>query len=135
VALQARIVSRDAVLALQPLPQEPAQQALRALLALWREGMQAPLPLACRTALAWVTEARTGPAEVYEGGSFNATGIVPEGQEPCLARLYPDYETLTRDGRFQTLATQLYGPLAHWTRQGVTLLAQSGAAGAEAGDD
>jgi exodeoxyribonuclease V gamma subunit len=72
---------------------------------------------------------------VYEGGSFNATGIAPECQEPCLARLYPDYETLTRDGRFQALATQLYGPLAQWTRQGVTLLAQSGAAGAEAGDD
>jgi exodeoxyribonuclease V gamma subunit len=131
VGLQARIVSRDAVLALQPLPPEVAQQALRTLLALWRQGMEAPLPLACRTALAFVTDGK--PQEVYEGGGFNP--VTPEGEEPCLARLYPDFETLTRDGRFQDLAPQLYGPFSEWARTAVRVLAQAGAEGGEAGDD
>ncbi len=129
VALQARIVSRDAVLALQPLPQEAAQETLRTLLALWRQGMESPLPLACRTALAFVTDGKA--QEVYEGGGFSP--VSPEGEEPCLARLYPDFETLTRDGRFQEFAPQLYGPLVSWAGSGVRVLAQAGAG--EAGDE
>ncbi|NML18316.1 exodeoxyribonuclease V subunit gamma [Azohydromonas caseinilytica] len=129
VALQGRIVSRDAVLALEPLPQDEAQQTLRTLLGLWRQGMEAPLPLACRTALAFVSDGK--PQEVYEGGGFSP--VTPEGAEPCLARLYPDFETLIADGQFEALAPQLYGPLEAWARGSVKVLEQGD--GAEDGDD
>jgi exodeoxyribonuclease V gamma subunit len=130
VGLQGRIVSRDAVLALQPLPQSEAADVLRTLLSLWRQGMEAPLPLACRTALAFVSDGK--PAEVYDGGGFNP--VAPEGAEPCLARLYPDFEALVADGRFETLAPQLYGPLHAWARGGVSVL-EASADAQEAGDE
>jgi exodeoxyribonuclease V gamma subunit len=131
VPLRARIVSRDAVLALEPLPQPQAVQTLRELLSLWRQGMAAPLPLACRTALAFVSDGK--PAEVYEGGGFSP--VAPEGAEPCLARLYPDFEKLTEDGRFEELAPRLYGPLDAWARGGVSVLERAGSGTEEAGDD
>jgi exodeoxyribonuclease V gamma subunit len=37
-----------------------------------------------------------------------------EGEEACLAREYPDYESLTADGQFEVWAEQLYGPVLHW---------------------
>ncbi|MDZ5456039.1 exodeoxyribonuclease V subunit gamma [Azohydromonas lata] len=134
VPLLGRIVSRDAVLALQPLPQAEAAETLRVLLSLWRLGMQAPLPLACRTALAFVAENKPDKAaEVYEGGGFSP--VAPEGHEPCLARLYPDFETLAQDGRFADLAPQLYGPLAAWARTGVSVLRNDDGAAGEDGDE
>ena len=32
-----------------------------------------------------------------------------------MARMYPDFEALTEDGRFETLARQVYAPLKNWT--------------------
>jgi exodeoxyribonuclease V gamma subunit len=34
--------------------------------------------------------------------------------DPCLARMFPDFETLTEDGRFEALARQVYEPLRNW---------------------
>ncbi|WP_119153033.1 exodeoxyribonuclease V subunit gamma [Caldimonas tepidiphila] len=127
VPLRGRLVSRDAVLGLAPLPQARAAELLRALLDAWRAGMDAPLPLACRTALAFVRdEARALPA--YEGGHE----LAGECEEPCLARVYPDHDALVADGRFATLARELYGPLDAWVAEGgvdVTLHADLAAAG------
>ena len=36
-----------------------------------------------------------------------------------LARLYPDYEALIDDGRFEALAVSVCGPLAEWAREQV----------------
>ncbi|WP_157268051.1 exodeoxyribonuclease V subunit gamma [Azohydromonas aeria] len=125
VPLRARIVSRDAVLALEPMPQADAAATLRDLLSLWRQGMEAPLPLACRTALAFVADGKLHEVQaVYEGGGFGP--VAGEAEEPCLARLYPDFEALTADGRFQDLASTLYGPLDAWARSGVRVLAEAG---------
>ena len=38
-----------------------------------------------------------------------------EVEDPCMARMYPDFEALTEDGRFETLARQVYAPLKNWT--------------------
>ena len=119
------IVARDVTLHLQPLPQAQAQVALRDLLQAWHIGMDQPLPLPCRTGLALVTGAND-VASVYQGGAF-ARGGPGEVVEPCLARLYPDFETLTADGQFSVLAQRLLAPLALWADQHITAeLAQYG---------
>src|SRR5690606_19037794 len=46
------LVARDAVLEMAPLARDDALQALRDLARLWRANLDAPLPVACRTALA-----------------------------------------------------------------------------------
>jgi exodeoxyribonuclease V gamma subunit len=88
---------------------------LPALLEGWQAGMEAPLPVALRTALACVREER--PDLVYEG-SFTHTGEVAD---PCLARLFEDFEALTADGRFEAWAMRLYAPLAAWVAQRVQI--------------
>lgn len=116
LAIGGVIVGRDAVLQLGMLEQDAAQAALRELIDAWRAGMQAPLPLACQTALASLAE-NGNPRQVYEGG-FNSNGEV--GRDPGLARLYPDYAALTADSRFAEFAERLFLPLQNWLNEQVT---------------
>ena len=116
IALQGVIVGRDATVTVQPLPADDALALLHTLLECWRDGMTAPLALACKTALAFVAGA-ADVALVYEGN----TRSPGEVEEACLARLFPDYESLVADGRFITLAPQLFGPMLEWTRSRVTV--------------
>lgn len=109
-AITGVLVGRDAVLELgQPEP-AIARQAFSDLIALWRQGMNEPLPLACQTALAFLND-ETRASRAYDG-EFNRAGEA--GRDACLARVYPDYEALTADGRFADLARRLYGPLNDW---------------------
>ena len=127
VPVQGVIVGRDATVTVNPLPQGEAQTALAVLMQTWREGMSAPLPLASKTALARVAGAPDEVA-VYEGNSFARPAAGPgpnakssgEVEEPCLARMFPDHEALTADGRFAELAERLFGPLLAWARTHVT---------------
>jgi exodeoxyribonuclease V gamma subunit len=61
--------------------------------------------------LAWV--AGKNAVTTYEG-AFMASA---EADEACLARMYPDYDALTEDGRFEVLAHAVYGPLLQWAQQ------------------
>jgi exodeoxyribonuclease V gamma subunit len=124
------LVARDCVLEIRPLEAEPARATLAMLLDSWREGMAAPLPVAIRTALDFVTG--KDPVPTYEGRE--AENAIPgEGTESCLARCYPDFESLSADGRFETLAGELYAPLALWAAQHVTMRPHAGPAGATQG--
>ncbi|HQZ32747.1 MAG TPA: hypothetical protein PLG89_12905, partial [Arenimonas sp.] len=49
-----------------------------------------------------------------------------EGTEPCLARIYPDFEALSADGRFEALAHGVCGPLADWATLQVRVQAHPG---------
>lgn len=64
--------------------------------------------MAVKTALAFATD--RDPAGTYEGNE-RAPGEI---EEASLARCYPDFEALTADGRFLTLAQTLYAPLVAW---------------------
>ncbi len=109
------LVGRDATLHLPVLAADEARQQLAQLLQVWRQGMDAPLPLALRTGLALVQEC--GKAEqVYEGDRQREG----EGAEPCLARVYPDFDSLGADGRLQALAQAVCAPLAAWASHHVT---------------
>jgi exodeoxyribonuclease V gamma subunit len=50
------LVGRDGVVEIPPYPQEKAVQTLKGLLQLWSEGMNSPLPLPLKTALAFAAE-------------------------------------------------------------------------------
>ncbi|MCV2359703.1 exodeoxyribonuclease V subunit gamma [Paucibacter sp. TC2R-5] len=118
VTLRGVLVGKDATVTLEPLPHDQAQALLSDLLLAWSEGMHggmnganAPLPLALSTGLALLS-GKGDAALVYEGG-FRSDG---EGEEPCLARLFPDFAALSADGRFEVLARRLYEPFQQWVK-------------------
>lgn len=108
VVVHGLLVGRDATLQIAPMEDDAARDTLADVLRIWRQGMEGPLPLALRTGLALV--AGGDAAAAYEGG-FQREGDVAE---PCLARIYPDFDALTDDGRFEWLAQSVCGPLAQW---------------------
>lgn len=120
------VVGRDARVHLQPLPQADALAQLATLLQAWREGMTTPLPLPCKTGLAWVAGASDVRA-VYEG-SPQRRGEV---QDACLARQYADFDSLVADARFAELAQRVLAPLRDWALNHATLQMHA----AEAGDE
>jgi exodeoxyribonuclease V gamma subunit len=126
------VVARDAVAHFAPLAPEQARGRLHELVRLWREGMDKPLPVACRTALARLAgDAGDSAARAAYDGDFNRDGEVAD---LCLARLWPDYAALSNEPDWPLMALRLYGPLADWVAQHVTLagLGQAGQADGEA---
>ena len=109
------LVARDATLTMAPLEAQQSRAELGALMALWRSNLDAPLPVACKTALALLQGG--DPRAVYEGG-FEQSG---EGDDLCLARLWPDFAALVAGGDWAATSQALYGPLAAWIEHGVAL--------------
>ena len=115
------LVARDAVVTMAPLEPSEALEALANVVALWRRNLDAPLPVACKTALALLAEG--DPRTVYDGG-FELSGEVEA--EPCLARLWPDFASLGASGEWPSLAVALYGGLADWIAGQVTVTPHAG---------
>ncbi len=114
LSAQGVLVGRDGVIEISSMPQDEAQHSLSMLLSLWLQGMNAPLPLPLKTARAQLEE-KNASAQ-YEGGYMQSGEV----EEPCLARMFPDFEALSADGRFEDLAQQVYAPLLAWANQHVT---------------
>jgi exodeoxyribonuclease V gamma subunit len=108
IAVKGVIVGRDATLTVDPMDQVTAQETLAMLTDVWCAGLSKPLPLALKTSLAFVDDKK--PRDTYDG-TFQTTA---ECVEPCLHRLFPDYETLSADPRFEELSRKVYGPLQKW---------------------
>ena len=100
------------------LTDQGAQAQLQPLLEVWLQGMQPPLPLPLRTALALAGELQTGKpadlANVYEGDE-PSPGFA-DVSDPCLARLYPDFDSLEADDRFRALTEAVFLPLLDWVQ-------------------
>ena len=109
------LVARDAIVSMAPLDPAASRDALATLLALWREGMNHPLPTACKTGLALVQQG--DPRAVYDGG-FELSG---ERDELCLARLWPEFSALALEEAWEDCTRELYGPLADWLQQHITI--------------
>ncbi|MEG1055048.1 MAG: exodeoxyribonuclease V subunit gamma, partial [Janthinobacterium sp.] len=109
------LVARDAIVSMAPLDPATSRDALSTLLALWREGMNHPLPTACKTGLALVQQG--DPRAVYDGG-FELSG---ERDELCLARLWPEFSALALEEAWEDCTRELYGPLADWLQQHITI--------------
>ncbi|MEY2688219.1 MAG: hypothetical protein RL375_2417 [Pseudomonadota bacterium] len=130
--MQAILLGRDACLQLAAPAQDDALAVLRHLLPAWCDGMAEPLPFVCKTAIAQVLQERE--VETYEGSDFG--GGLGDVREPCLARVYADYDTLTADGRSLRYAELLFGPLLSWAADHVTELPWAEAPALhETGDD
>jgi exodeoxyribonuclease V gamma subunit len=109
------LVARDVIVTMLPLDQGEALQALWVLAGCWKDGMDRPLPTACKTALALVGH---GDARAAYDGGFDIGG---ENQDLCLARLWPDYAALSVQPDFEAVSHALYGPLALWLEQCITI--------------
>ncbi|WP_296948791.1 exodeoxyribonuclease V subunit gamma [uncultured Massilia sp.] len=108
------LVARDAEVEIAPLDCAAAHAQLTRLVALWRANLDAPLPVACRTALAWLADARQAEG-VYDGPEFAVEGAPPpERDEVALQRLWPDFAALSAQPGWEATATALYGPLLEW---------------------
>jgi exodeoxyribonuclease V gamma subunit len=108
--VHAVLVGREATLYLAPPSRAVADPALAHLLDAWRDGRVAPLPFAFDAALAWHKDMDRAPV-AYEGDAFTK-GEVED--EPHLQRVFPDWESISGDGRFEALATRLVGPFVDW---------------------
>lgn len=120
------VVAEDIELQILPLSHEQAAQILNTWLEAWQQGMCRPLPVAVRTAFAWLTvehdkklskeedaslrqeKALASAAECYEG-TMNTSGEAQ--QSPILARHYADFTALNASQEFTYWAQQLYQPL------------------------
>lgn len=116
VLLQGVVVGSDATVCCSPMEPLVAQDDMRTLLRVWRAGLDAPLPLPMRTALAKVAEEE--PESVYEGGFMRDA----EADDPCWSRLYPDFDALNADGRFESLADEVWGRMQAWAANHVTVV-------------
>lgn len=116
------LIARDALVTMAPIEREEALGVLRYITGLWQRNLDAPLPVACRTALAQLAgrDART----VYEGDGHEVPGEVE--REPCLARLWPEFARLAADGDWPELAEALYGGLAHWMAEQIEVKPHTG---------
>ncbi|THC40084.1 exodeoxyribonuclease V subunit gamma [Massilia sp. Mn16-1_5] len=120
-AVTGYLVARDAVVTMVPIEPELALAQLNEIAGLWRHNLNAPLPVACRTALAYLAEG--DPRAVYDGG-YEIAGEVE--REPCLARLWPEFSLLVAAGGWPDLADALYGALATWLGQHIQVTPHGG---------
>ena len=100
--METRYIGPDATIAMSPIDTDDARRMLGQLLRDWREGMSRPLPVAVRTAMAWLTadkieDAPNRARAAYEGAQDRVHGEV-DG-DPYLGRAWPSFDTLL-DGGF-----------------------------------
>jgi exodeoxyribonuclease V gamma subunit len=111
--MHTRIIGTDGTLLLRPLDAEEAVMCLNALLSCLREGMRMPLPIARKTAFAWLQEkddpekARKQASLTYEGTGYGGIGEVQE--DAYLARAWPRFDALETGGFHRWLP--LYQPM------------------------
>jgi exodeoxyribonuclease V gamma subunit len=77
-----------------------------------------PLPTAVRTGTTWLTRPDAA-RQAYEGG-YRST-VPGEGREACLARLFPDFESLSSQSDFDSASRRLYEPYRHWLANHATV--------------
>ena len=109
------LVARDAILRMAPFDPVAARAVLETLFAHWQAGMNAPLPTACKSALALLQG--DDPAPVYDGNH----PVSGESEQPCLARLWPDFASLSQHSGWHEVSTALYGPLHEWLKHHVEI--------------
>ena len=90
--LRTLIIGADEVLEIQPLNKADALQTLEQLVFAWYQGLQAPLPVAIRTAFAWLLKGDMGLArKIYEGDDWNNGEA---SYDAYLSRFFPAFEDL-----------------------------------------
>ncbi|MEN2397927.1 exodeoxyribonuclease V subunit gamma [Pseudomonas halotolerans] len=108
------LVASDDSLLLAPFEEPVARRLLGDLLQAWQAGMRQPLPVAVKTAFAWLGQSDPAKADAaarkaYEGDGQNSEG--ERRESPALARQFADFDALTADETFSNWCDALYRPL------------------------
>jgi exodeoxyribonuclease V gamma subunit len=116
--LETHVAAADGILKIKPLGQAEASGHLQTLLYAVYQGMRNPLPVACKTAFAWLAARKdrsgkeTKEAQAcYEGSDWKDGEVA---YDPYLARFFPTFEELRQadsDIGFEFWTETLYGPI------------------------
>ncbi len=111
--LTTALVATDETLLLPPLDKKAAREAVNDLLSGWLNGMQHPLPVAPKTAFAWLGQpadkAEAAARKAYDGDGQNSNG--ERAESTALLRQYPDFDALLDSEDFTGWCESLYKPL------------------------
>jgi exodeoxyribonuclease V gamma subunit len=108
------LVASDDSLLLAPFEEAVARQMLGDLLQAWQTGMRQPLPIAVKTAFAWLAQSDPEKAQAAARKAYEGDGLTFEGERresPALARQYADFNALMADETFPDWCDALYRPL------------------------
>lgn len=121
--LHSALLASDITLLLAPLPQGEAAELLGHLLVSRQAAMNAPLPVAAKTAFAWLAQqdpdkALAAAIKAYEGDGRTSFG--ERSESLALARQFRDFSALSADETFEGWCETLYRPLfsAAWQTLG-----------------
>ncbi|MFJ4112885.1 exodeoxyribonuclease V subunit gamma [Pseudomonas sp. NPDC089758] len=121
--LYSALLASDITLLLAPLSQHQAAEQLGHLLVSRQAAMNAPLPVAAKTAFAWLAQddpdkALVAAARAYEGDGRTSFG--ERSESLALARQFRDFAALSADETFEGWCETLYRPLysAAWQTLG-----------------
>jgi exodeoxyribonuclease V gamma subunit len=110
--LQTVVMGSDSVIEIVLIEQTEAFEQLKTLVEAWYLGMQAPLPVACKTAFAWLgaspDKALDAAKSQYQGDDWTKGEVA---YDAYLARFFPTFAHLsqaTTQGNFETWADTLY---------------------------
>ncbi|MDB6048623.1 MAG: recC [Pseudomonas sp.] len=112
--LSTALVASDETLLLAPLEKHAAIKILTHLLMAWQTGMQRPLPVAVKTAFAWLGQSDASKAEVAACKAYEGDGVKTNGERresTALARQFPDFHALTDSEEFVGWCDALYRPI------------------------
>ncbi|MGE7991879.1 exodeoxyribonuclease V subunit gamma [Pseudomonas sp. NPDC089554] len=112
--LHSALVASDLTLLLEPLPRDQAGELLKDLLVARHAAMNAPLPVATKTAFAWLAQqdpekAMVAAQRAYEGDGQNSFG--ERSESLALVRQFGDFAALVADETFEGWCETLYRPL------------------------
>ncbi|NWC10681.1 exodeoxyribonuclease V subunit gamma [Pseudomonas agarici] len=114
LSMTTALVASDDTLLLPPFEAERAEAILGELLLAWRAGMRRPLPVAVKSAFAWLSQpdprkADAAARKVYDGDGINSAG--ERRESAALARQFADYDALIASEEFEGWCETLYRPL------------------------
>jgi exodeoxyribonuclease V gamma subunit len=109
------VAAADGVIEMAPMDKEKASAHLRILIEAVYRGMRHPLPVARKTAFAWLGAQPDKKIEAaksrYDGSDWKDGEVA---HDPYLARFFPTFEDLQRadaDKSFEFWTETLYGPI------------------------
>ncbi|ROM70116.1 exodeoxyribonuclease V subunit gamma [Pseudomonas brassicacearum] len=114
LSMTTALVASDDSLLLAPFEEAVAQRLLGDLLQAWQTGMRQPLPVAVKTAFAWLGQSDPVKADAAARKAYEGDGQTTEGERresPALARQFADFDALTADETFPDWCDALYRPL------------------------
>jgi exodeoxyribonuclease V gamma subunit len=119
--LQTLVAGSDTVIEISPIAQAEAHEQLKTLVEAWIQGMQAPLPVACRTAFAWLgavpDKAMETAQSQYEGDDWNHGEV---DYDAYLSRFFPSFASLKPEAAqedFVNWTNKLYRPAFNQIKQ------------------